>query len=224
MAVIRLATLTGLPNQSRARLTAQPDAMPIRSCGSVSSRPAASANSSIASISLTGFGQTNITASPIVLTSRTGGSTNSRARSTRRSTNRTRSSGGTPSPSPVKPTMSANATASRRAPGSAVPEALSLAFSSSPSTARRSCTIVMSQIIGPRTGSIWRIIASYACASSSSVIPGRKTTDIAPYCMAGTARERPSASLRTIKITRSASSPISISCCGRTAVSASART
>ena len=55
------------------------------------------------------------------------------------------------------------------------------------------------------------------------MIPGRKTADSTAYRTAGTARDRPSASRRTIKTTRSASRPISTSCCCRAAASASAR-
>ena len=71
--VTRLATLTGLPNQSPARLTAMPEATPARSRGKSSSVSTTSTSFSTVSSSGTGSGQTNITASPIVLMNRTGG-------------------------------------------------------------------------------------------------------------------------------------------------------
>src|SRR6202000_2664285 len=72
--VTRLATLTGLPNQSPALLTAMPEATPARNRGQ-----SLFASTTVTSFTTTssmgdGSGQTNITASPIVLMNRTGGS------------------------------------------------------------------------------------------------------------------------------------------------------
>jgi hypothetical protein len=69
--VIRLARLTGRPNQSPPRVIACPDAAPTRSCGN--SSPCSSAareRSTEAPSSATGSSLTYITASPMVLTSR----------------------------------------------------------------------------------------------------------------------------------------------------------
>ena len=63
-----------------------------------------------------GVGEVSITASPIVLTSRTGGSTTSRVIANSRSATEPRSSGAISSPRRVNPTRSANATLVSRAP------------------------------------------------------------------------------------------------------------
>src|SRR6202007_2586594 len=77
--VTRLATLTGLPNQSPARLTAMPEATPARSRGKSLSVSTASTSLRTTSSNGTGSGQTNITASPIDLMNRPGGTAASRA-------------------------------------------------------------------------------------------------------------------------------------------------
>ncbi len=110
-AVIRLARLTGRPNQSPARGSAWPSAAPARSWGKSSpSASAASIRRSAALSSGSGSGEASIAASPIVLTRRTGGSTTSPASASRRTARRPSSSGGTSSPRRVKPTRSAKHT------------------------------------------------------------------------------------------------------------------
>ena len=77
----RLARFTGGPYQSPPRLTATPPANPARNWGNPCSPPARSTSERTVSTSDSGVGDTNITASPIVFTSRTGGPTASIARS-----------------------------------------------------------------------------------------------------------------------------------------------
>ena len=142
--VTRLATLTGLPNQSPARLTAIPEATPARSRGKASSVSTISTSLRTVSSNGAGSGQTNITASPIVLMNRTGGAVRSRARSASRPASCPNSSADTTSPSLVNPTRSAKATVTGRAPGSGLPAARSPALTASVSIMCRSCMNSMS--------------------------------------------------------------------------------
>src|SRR6516164_2000944 len=130
-AVTRLATFTGLPNQSPARLTASPDATPIRRRGR-SFSAAASMRFRTACSSGAASKLMSITASPIDLTNRTGDRATSWATSANRVATRSRSSGGIASPRLVKPARSAKHTVTVRPPGS-VPAALSAAVTASDS-------------------------------------------------------------------------------------------
>ncbi|COX32794.1 Uncharacterised protein [Mycobacterium tuberculosis] len=120
-----------------------------------------------------GSGQTNMTASPIVLMNHTGGAVRSRARPASRPARCPSSSADTTSPSWVKPTRSAKATVTCRAPGSGLPAARSPALTASVSIMCRSCMNSMSWIIGPSSGTIWLTSACDPFAMSNSVAPGR---------------------------------------------------
>ncbi len=207
--VTRLATLTGLPNQSPARLTAMPEATPARRRGKSLSVSTASTSFTTTSSMGSGSGHTNITASPIVLMNRTGGTVTSRARTASRLARCPNSSADTASPIRVKPTRSAKATVIWRAPGSGLPAARSAALTASVSIMWRSCMNSICWIIGPSSGAISPTKAFDALAISSSVAPGRMIAESAVYRITSAARDKPSASTRTTSTTCSGSRPSS---------------
>ncbi len=200
-----------------------PVARPTRNRGKSSSVSVTATKASAASSNATGSVLTNITASPMVLISRTGPTATSRAASASRFASRSRSSGGTASPNRVNPTRSANATVTDRAPGSGKPSARSEALTASFAIAWRSCTNNMSEIMGPSSGTTSATSSSEPSAISSSVAPGRSTAASAAYRMTSAARPRPSASMRVICTIWSGSMPISMNRCANDTASASAR-
>ena len=162
--VIRLARLTGRPNQSPARERAAPIAMPARSWGKSSpSASAASSRSSAASSSGSGSSEVSIAASPIVLIRRTGASITSLVSASKRTALRASSSGGTSSPSRVKPTRSAKQTAISREPASC-PPLRSAALSASLWAIWRRCRVSRFVTSGPSIGE--------SCDGSIGVAPG----------------------------------------------------